>query len=97
MLRPFFITIVRENLANRGESPQIAVNTCPIRAAFGIFLTDSLLISLLSCSMFKCYFANRNEFLLDSSRIEQIPPNIRKDILSESGLTRRTSRLEKKK
>ena len=46
--------------------------------------------------MFKCYFANRNEFLRDSSRIEQIPPNIRNDILSESGLTRRTSRLQKK-
>ena len=37
-------------------------------------------------------FANRNEFLRDSSRIEPIPPNIRNDIVSESGLTRRTSR-----
>ena len=36
-----FITIVRENLANRGESSRISVNTCPNRAAFGIFLTDS--------------------------------------------------------
>ena len=42
-------------------------------------------------------FANRNEFLRDSSRIEPIPPNIRNDIVSESGLTRRASRLEKKK
>ena len=41
-------------------------------------------------------FANRNEFLRDSSRIEPIPPNIRNEIVSESGLTRRTSRLEKK-
>ena len=41
-----------------------------------------------------CYYANRNEFLRDSSRIEPIPPNIRNDIVSESGLTRRTSRLE---
>ena len=32
-------------------------------------------------------FSNRNEFLRDSSRIEPIPPNIRNDILSESGIT----------
>ena len=44
--------------------------------------------------MFECYFAYRIEFLCDSSRIEPIPPNIRNDIVSESGLTRRTSRLE---
>ena len=36
-----FITIVRENLANRGDSSRISVNSCPIRAAFGIFLSDS--------------------------------------------------------
>ena len=36
-----FITIVRENLANRGDSSRIFVNSCPIRAAFGIFFTDS--------------------------------------------------------
>ena len=41
-------------------------------------------------------FANRNEFLRDSSRIEPISPNIRNEIVSESGLARRTSRLEKK-
>ena len=35
------------------------------------------------------YFANRNDFLRDSSRIEPIHPNIRNDIVSESGLTRR--------
>ena len=40
-----FITIVRENLANRGELSKISVNSCPIRAAFGIFLTDSSLIA----------------------------------------------------
>ena len=37
----FFITIVRENLSNHGESSRISVNSCPIRAAFGIFLTGS--------------------------------------------------------
>ena len=37
----FFITIVGENLSNRGDSSRISVNSCPIRAAFGIFLTDS--------------------------------------------------------
>ena len=42
-------------------------------------------------------FSNRNEFLFDSSRIEPILPNIRNDIVSESGMTRRSSRLEKKK
>ena len=42
-------------------------------------------------------FSNRNEFLRDSSRIEQIPPNIRNDIVSESGMTRSSLRLEKKK
>ena len=42
-------------------------------------------------------FSNRNEFLRDSSRIEPIPPNIRNDIVSESGMTRSSSRLEKKK
>ena len=41
-------------------------------------------------------FSNRNEFLCDSNRIEPIPPNIRNDIVSESGMTRRSSRLEKK-
>ena len=43
------------------------------------------------------YFAIRNEILRDSSRTELIPPNIRDEILSESGLTRTPSRLEKKK
>ena len=38
MYGPFFVTIVRENLANRGESSRISVYSCPIRAAFGIFL-----------------------------------------------------------
>ena len=37
----FFITVVRENLANYHESPRISVNSCPIRAAFGIFSTNS--------------------------------------------------------
>ena len=37
----FFINIVRENIANCGESSRISVNSWPIRAAFGIFLTDS--------------------------------------------------------
>ena len=41
-------------------------------------------------------FSKRNEFLLDSSPIEPIPPNIRNDIVSESGMTRSSSRLEKK-
>ena len=41
-------------------------------------------------------FSNRNEFLRDSSRIEPIPPNIRNDIVSESGMIRSSSRLEKK-
>ena len=41
-------------------------------------------------------FSNRNEFLCDSSRIEPIPPNIRNDIVSELGMTRSSSRLEKK-
>ena len=45
--------------------------------------------------MFKCYYANRKEFLRHSSRIEPIPPNIRNDIVSESGLTGRASQLEK--
>ena len=33
----FFITIVRENIANRRETSRISVNSCPIRAAFGVF------------------------------------------------------------
>ena len=41
-------------------------------------------------------FSNRNELLRDSSRIEPIPPNIRNGIVSESGMTRSSSRLEKK-
>ena len=41
-------------------------------------------------------FANRNGFLRDSKRIEPIPPITRNDIVSELGLTRRASRLEKK-
>ena len=41
-------------------------------------------------------FSNPNEFLRDSSRIEPISPNIRNDIVSESGMTRSSSRLEKK-
>ena len=42
------------------------------------------------------YFANRNEFLRQSSRLVPIPLNMRNDIVSESGLTRRASWLEKK-
>ena len=41
-------------------------------------------------------FSNRNEFLRDSSRIEPIPPNIRNDIVSESGMTRSHTIGEKK-
>ena len=41
-------------------------------------------------------FSNRNEFLRDSSQIEPITPKIRNDIVSESGMTRSSSRLEKK-
>ena len=41
-------------------------------------------------------FSSRNEFLRDSSRIEPISPNIRNDIVSESGMTHSSSRLEKK-
>ena len=41
-------------------------------------------------------FSKRNEFLRDPSRIEPITPNIRNDIVSESGMTRSSSRLEKK-
>ena len=37
----FFITIMRENLANRRVSSRISVNSCPIHAAFGVFLTNS--------------------------------------------------------
>ena len=37
----FFITIVRESHEYRRDSWRISVNSCPIRAAFGIFLTDS--------------------------------------------------------
>ena len=40
-VRAFFIAIVRENLANRGESSRISVNSCPVHVAFCIFLTDS--------------------------------------------------------
>ena len=47
--------------------------------------------------MLQCCFAIRNEFLRDSSRIEPIPPNIRDEIVSESGLTRTPSRLAEKK
>ena len=42
-------------------------------------------------------FSNRNEFLRDSSGIEPIAPNIRNEIVSESGITRSSSRLERKK
>ena len=41
-------------------------------------------------------FANRNEFLCDSSRIEPITPNNRNDIVSESGLTHESPRINKK-
>ena len=41
-------------------------------------------------------FSNRNEFLRDSSRIEPIPPIIRNNIVCESGMTRSSSRLDKK-
>ena len=40
--------------------------------------------------------SNRNEFLRDSSRSEPNPPNIRNDIVSESRMTRSSSRLERK-
>ena len=37
----FFITIVRANPENRHKSSEISVNLWPIRAAFGVFLTNS--------------------------------------------------------
>ena len=83
---------MRENLANRVETSRISVNSCPIRAAFRIFLT-----SLPFVQHVLMLFSNRNEFLRDSSRIEPIAPNIRNDIVSEWGMTRGSSRLEKKK
>ena len=45
--------------------------------------------------MFKCYFANCDELLHDSSGIKPIRPNICNDIVSESGMTLSSSRLEK--
>ena len=91
MYGPFFITILRENLANRGESSQISVKSCPIRHILNRFVIDSLTF----VQHILIYFANRNEFLRDSSSIEPITPNIRNDIVSESGLSRRASRWEK--
>ena len=41
-------------------------------------------------------FSNRNEFMRDSSRIEPILPDTRKGIVSESGMTRSSSRSGKK-
>ena len=41
-------------------------------------------------------FSNHNEFLRDSSQIEPFPPNIRNDNVSESEMTRSSSRFEKK-
>ena len=34
----FYINILRKNLANRQESSLISLDSCPIRAAFGVFL-----------------------------------------------------------
>ena len=87
-----FITIVRENLENRGDSSRISVNSCPIRHILNSFAIDSLTFVQHDLML----YAIRNEFLRDSSQIELIPPNICNEIVSESGLTRRTSRLEKK-
>ena len=42
------------------------------------------------------YDSATNPNICHSSRIEPIPPNIRNDIVSESGLSHRKSRLEKK-
>ena len=37
----FFITVMREKLVNLHELSRISVNSCPIRAPFGVFLTHS--------------------------------------------------------
>ena len=37
----FFITIMREKLVNLHESSRISVNSCQIRAPFGVFFTNS--------------------------------------------------------
>ena len=44
-VKAFFITIVKENLANCGQSLRIAVNSCPIRAAFGMILNGFVIDS----------------------------------------------------
>ena len=85
---------MKENLANRVELSRISVNSCQIRAAFRIFLLF-VIDSLTFVHYVLMLFSNLNEFLRDSSRIVPIPPKIHKDIVSESGMTRSSSRLEK--
>ena len=96
MYRPFFIAIVRENLANRVESSRISVNSCPNSCCIPHILNRFVIDSLHFVQHVLMLFSNRDEFLRDSSRIEPIVPNIRNDIVSESGMTRSSSRLEKK-
>ena len=68
-------------------------NSCCIPHILNRFVIDSLTFVQHALML----FSNRSEFLRDSSRIEPFPPNIRNDIVSESGMTRSSSRLEKKK
>ena len=82
-----FITIVRENLANRRQSSRISVHSCTIRAAFGVFLTYF--------SISKYAIAHRSDFGTVSWRFRPNPTNpanIRNCFLPVSYLNRRTSR-----
>ena len=76
----FFQIIMIENLANRHESSRISVNSYPIRAAFGVFLTISwsipYLIAIFSNSLLHIV-VNSAQYRGDSGRIQPNPANIR--------------------
>ena len=80
MYVPVFITIVRENLANRGGFLLICAQFV-LHSAYSYLIRNWFLNFCAACS---------NVILLivmNSYAIQPIPPNIRKDIVSESGLT----------
>ena len=70
---PFLITIVRVSLANRGESLLFSVNSCPIRAAIGVYLTNSRSILAVFLHVLLHIVVNSAQYCDDSGRLQPNP------------------------
>ena len=72
-LRVLVYNYREKNLANRGVSSQTSVNSCAIRAAFGLFLTNSGSILAVFLRMLLHIVVNSAQYCGDSGRIQPNP------------------------